>query len=415
MAAGCSSSSKSSTAAGSTSAAPTGGAKGNTASAPGVTPDTIKIGFLTSVTGNAASTFADSSNGAQARISAENAKGGINGRKLELVVSDDASNPTQDLTATQSLISKGVFGVISFTPYFFGGYRALQAAGIPVTGGGFDGPEWGQQPNTNMFATTGGVDPHYSATTVYGKFLKSLGATNVAGMAYGASPSSTASVKDLKKSVEAAGLKMGYENLSVPFGGVDFTGYALAMKQAGVDAAACSCVQASNLALIVAAKQAGINLKAEVSFSGADSGGLANATSAAAAQGAYFPTTIVPLDLHNPASDNFVATMKKYVPSYNGGYPSYGVTGSYLAADLMIRGLKEAGQNPTREAFISNLTKVTNYDGDGLLPNKVGYDHFGSLQQQSCSYYVVFKGTDFTTVNDGKPVCGEVIPDSAVS
>jgi hypothetical protein len=187
------------------------------------------------------------------------------------------------------------------------------------------------------------------------------------------------------------------------------------MQQAGVDGAACSCVQASNLALIVAAKQAGINLKAEVSFSGADSGGLANATSAAAAQGAYFPTTTVPLDLHNAASDNFVATLKKYVPSYSGGYPSYGVTGSYLAADLMIRGLKEAGQNPTREAFITNLTKVTDYNAEGLLPNQVSFGHFGTLEQKACSYYVQFKGTDFTTVNNGQPVCGEVIPNSAVS
>jgi hypothetical protein len=187
------------------------------------------------------------------------------------------------------------------------------------------------------------------------------------------------------------------------------------MKQAGVDAAACSCVQASNLALIVGAKQAGVNLKAEVSFSGADSGGLANATSAAAAQGAYFPTTIVPLDLHNAASDNFVATLKKYVPTYTGGYPSYGVTGSYLAADLMIRGLKEAGQNPTREAFNGNLAKVADYDADGLLPNKVSYGHFGSLEGHPCSYYVQFKGSDFTTVNNGQPFCGTVIPDSAVS
>jgi ABC-type branched-subunit amino acid transport system substrate-binding protein len=196
---------------------------------------------------------------------------------------------------------------------------------------------------------------------------------------------------------------------------VDFTSYALAMKQAGVDAAACSCVQSSNLALIVAAKQAGINLKAELSFSGADSSGLNNPTSAAAAQGAYFPTTVVPLDLHNPASDAFVAALKASVPSYTGGYPTYGLTGSFLAMDLMIRGIREAGKNPTREALISNLTKVTDYNADGLLPNKIGFNHFGTLEPHSCGYFVQFKGTDFTTVNGGQPICGDVIPNSAVS
>jgi branched-chain amino acid transport system substrate-binding protein len=409
-AAACSSSKKSATAGSTTTA---GGTKGLTASAPGVTPTTIKIGFLTSVTGNAASSFGDSAAGAQARIAVENAKGGINGRKLELVVADDASSPTQDLTASQSLISKDVFGVVNFTPYAFGGYRALQQAGIPVTGAGFDGPEWGQQPNTNMFSVTGGITPNHqgaTAFTTYGQFFKSIGATNVAGFAYGASPSSTASIKDLKTSVEAAGLKMGYENLSVPFGSVDFTGYALAMKQAGVDAAVCSCVQSSNLALIVAAKQGGVDLKSEVSLSGADSSVFGNATSASAAQGAYFPTTVIPLDLHNAASDALVANLKSNVPSYTGGYPSFGLGGSYLSMDLMIKGLQVAGQNPTRQSFITNLTNVTNYDAGGLLPSPVSFNHFGSFQKQGCTYFVQVKGNDFVTTNGGKPFCGDLLP-----
>ena len=55
---------------------------------------------------------------------------------------------------------------------------------------------------------TGGADPHYPSNTLYGEFFKSIGVTNVAGLAYGSSPSSTASIKDLKVSVEHAGLKM---------------------------------------------------------------------------------------------------------------------------------------------------------------------------------------------------------------
>jgi branched-chain amino acid transport system substrate-binding protein len=303
--------------------------------------------------------------------------------------------------------------VIGFSAFLYGAYRELQAQGIPVTGGGFDGVEWGQQPNTNMFSWTGGITPnHQGATsyTTYGQFFKSLGATNVAGFAYGASPSSTASIKDLKTSVEQAGLKMGYENLSVPFGSVDFTGYSLAMKQAGVDGAVCSCVQSSNLALIVAARQAGINLKAEASLAGADSSVFSSPTSAAAAEGSYFPTVTVPLDLHKAPVDQFVANLKQYVPTYKGGYPSFGVTGSYLAADLMINGLEVAGQNPTRKSFIDNLTKVTNYDAGGVLPNRVGFNHFGSFQPSACIYFVQVKGNDFVTVNGGKPVCGTLLP-----
>ncbi len=358
LASACGSSSKSSSAptttvsSGSSSSssattAPGGANANNTASAPGVTKDSITIGFITSVTGNASSTFADSAKGVQAQFSALNAAGGINGRTLNLIVADDQSSPQGDATAVQDLINKNVFGIITFTPYAFGGYRYMQQHGIPVTGGAFDGPEWGTQPNTNMFSYTGGVDPKYPANTVDGLFFKSLGVTSVAGFAYGVSPSSIASIKDLKESLASQGITMPYQNLSVPFGAVDFTTYGLAMKAANVDGATCSCVQSSNIAMAVSAKQAGVPLKAALMFSGVDSSLFDNATATTAAQGTFWPTSIVPLDLNNPASTRFVATLRRYVPSYKGGYPSYGLTGSYLSASLMAEGLKVAGQNPT--------------------------------------------------------------------
>ena len=144
----------------------------NVASAPGVTATSITIGLITSVTGNASSTFYDSAKGAQARFDALNAAGGLNGRKINMIVADDQSSPTGDLTASQDFVGKGVFAVIDYTPYAFGGYKYLQQQGIPVTGGAFDGPEWGMQPNTNMFAYTGGVDPHYPANTRPGAVLQ---------------------------------------------------------------------------------------------------------------------------------------------------------------------------------------------------------------------------------------------------
>jgi branched-chain amino acid transport system substrate-binding protein len=147
-----------------------------------------------------------------------------------------------------------------------------------------------------------------------------------------------------------------------------------------------------------------------VSLSGADSSVFANATSASAAQGAYFPTTVIPLDLHNAATDAFVANLKSNVPSYTGGYPSFGLGGSYLSTDLMIKGLEVAGQNPTRQSFITNLSNVTDYDAGGLLPSKVSFNHFGSFQKQGCTYFVQVKGNDFVTTNGGKPFCGDLLP-----
>jgi branched-chain amino acid transport system substrate-binding protein len=388
---------------------------GLTASAPGVTPKTITIGFITSETGVASSTFTDSALGAQVRIDAQNAAGGVDGRKLKLIVVDDQSSPTADDTAGQALLSEGVFGIINFSPFAFGGAQTLEQAGVPVTGGAFDGPEWGEQPYTNMFSYGGGLDPHDPASTIDGLFLKSLGAKRIGGIAYGVSPSSTNSVKDLKESVQAVGLTMPYEDLSFPFGSSDTTVEVLQMKQTGVDAAVCSCVQSTNISLIVGAEQAGLRLKAEFSFSGADSSLFANATDVQAAQGAYFPTTIVPLDLNTPADRQFVANLKKYDQSYKGGYPSYGLTGSYLSADLMIRGLELAGRNPTRSSFISKLRKVSHYTAGGLLPNPANYTNFGHLNPTGCMYVTKVEGTKFVTIHNKKPYCGKLIPHSNVA
>ena len=75
-----------------------------------------------------------------------------------------------------------VFAVIGYSPYQFGGYRYLQQQGIPVTGSGFDGPEWHQQPNTNMFSWSAFV-PNGDANETDGLFWKKIGATTMARLA----------------------------------------------------------------------------------------------------------------------------------------------------------------------------------------------------------------------------------------
>jgi branched-chain amino acid transport system substrate-binding protein len=416
VASACSSSSKNSstgTSGGSTASTGSGSGAGNTASAPGVTPTTIKIGFLTSFTGNASSTFSTADIGAKAYFNAINQAGGINGRKIELVTKDDASSPSGALTATQLLLSQGVYGIVADSAYFFGAYREAQAQGVPVTGSGFDGPEWGQQPNTNMFSTTGGVNPNHPTlgaalgSTALAKFL---GAKNVGGLAYGTSLTSTASIKDMKTGLESIGLHMGYENLSVVFGTTDVSSPVLAMKQAGVDLAACACVQSTVLAMVTGLKQAGVTANS-LSQANADSTVFANPTAAEAAQGLYGPALIPPLDTNNSASKTFADRIKAVDPSYQvGSYPSFGITQGYVASALMVKGLQMAGQNPTRQSFITKLTQVSGWDADGILPAPGSFSHFGSPQNTYCNYYVKVEGRQFVSINGGKPICLDVPP-----
>ena len=181
----------------------------------------ITIVMITSLTGEGASEFSQAPVGFNARIALQNAEGGIDGHKINGVVLDDQTSPTEIATAVQDALSKNPAGIVSTSPLFFLADKYPQQAGMPVTGGFFDGPEWGTPGFTNMFASdVGSVDTKYPVNTAIGAFMKAHGGTVDCSYGYGISPSSTGSIEDTKTGLEKIGLKMGYENLSVPFGGV---------------------------------------------------------------------------------------------------------------------------------------------------------------------------------------------------
>jgi branched-chain amino acid transport system substrate-binding protein len=405
-AAACSSSG-SSGASGSTGSTASG-TSGNTASAPGVTTSGISVGIITSTTGVAGPNFVHYADGARARFDAANAAGGINGRKVSLTAVDDGGSLTQDQTAAQDLVSKNVFAVIAGTPFFFASAKYLNQQAVPVTGGGFDGPEWGQQPNTNMFSFTGNTGPNFLVNSENDggvKFIKMEGGTNIAAMGYGISPSSSASAQAVGIVAPKVGLKAGYINTSIPFGGVNVGPIVLAMKSAHVDSAALQMDNNTNFAIITAAKQAGLNLKVAVSATGYGQSLLDDKSALAAAEGSFFISEGPPLS--SAPEKAFRAALNKYAGF--SGVPGFDWYYGWMSADLMVKGLESAGKNPTRQSFVGNLHKVTGYTGEGLLPQPIDISlaDFGKPSQTACGWYAQVKNGKFVPAPaDGKPVCG---------
>jgi branched-chain amino acid transport system substrate-binding protein len=326
-----------------------------------------------------------------------------------LVTADDTSSTSGALTAMNVLLNKGVFGIISQSSFLFAAYKTAQEQSVPITGGGFDGPEWGTQPNTNMFAYVGGIDPKHPTLddiVPASALFKSVGTANIAGLAYGISPGSVSTIQDLKTAVEDEGLKMVYQDLSLPFGSSDVGSEVLAMKQADTEMAVCACVQSTVLAVATGLKQIGSTSKS-LSLDFANEAVFANPTALQAAQGLYYGSQIPPLD--NAASQTLQTNLKAVDPSYQvGTYPSSAIVGTYMSAALMVKGLQVAGQNPTRQTFISNLSQVTNWSADGIYPAPVSFNHFGTAEPSYCLYYVQVAGHQFAVVNGGKTLCADV-------
>ena len=403
-----------------TTAAPTGSTAGGssstvgglTASAPGISTTTIKIGLITSLTGAASSEYLDLPKAAQARADAANANGGVGGRKLQLVTCDDTSAPTGNAECAQKLVAEGVFGIIAESPFVFGGYKYMQQQGIPVTGGAYDGPEWGTQPNTNMFSTTGPSDPHQPQYTQPATLMKQTGVTTVAAFGYGESPSSSAAAKGFAFSAKYVGLTVGYLNSSLPFGTVDTAPLALTMKQNGINGVSMEMDENTNFAILTAAKQAGVDMKVAISATGYGQSLLNDPSAVRDGQGTYFPPVAAPVELKSQATQTMQAAFAKYAGFT--GVPDFDWYEGWLGTDLMIEGLQVAGTNPTRSAFITNLRQVTNYTGGGLLPAPVSYSlsSFGQAPQTLCGWYTILQASQFMVINGGKPVCGTLIPNS---
>jgi len=386
-----------------------GAASGLTASAPGVTAKTITVGLITEESGSGASGAVGIPQAFKARIDQQNAEGGVDGRKIQVIVEDDESMSSDNGTAAQALVSKGVFAINDNSAFVYGAAGQLTQQGIPVVGGGYDGPEWTAPTSTNMFSTAYGVfggsqQPRY---TVNPTLLKKAGAKNFAVLGYSISPSSSDAAANEAVSLKQAGFSVPYLDTSLPFGTVNVTATALAMKAAGVDSMVAEIDGNTELALITAGEQAGIKWKYVVLATGYGQSWLSNATAVSESQKLYFGVLQTPVELKTPATIAQQAALKKYAGFT--GVPDFGYSEGWESAGLLIEGLQVAGKNPTRQSFITNLRKVTSWNDNGLLAEPINFEHTTSPAKNLCGWTAQLVGKKFVPTST-VPACTKLVP-----
>jgi branched-chain amino acid transport system substrate-binding protein len=377
---------------------------------PGVTDKAVKFGFIYSGTGAASSTFQGSDKACQARVDRQNREGGVNGRKIEIEVIDDKSG-APNLTAAKDLVeNRDVFGVINNSSFAFLSYRYLKEQGVPTVGGGFDGTYYGEKGNEGILSALGNSAPFsglaYDNLT---KLMKQAGAKKLAGVAYGASASSTASAKTtVNIAGPAQGLEPVYLNTTVEFGTSDVGPLGLGIKNSGADAAYMPMVAESNLALVQNLEQNGVDMKFNALMTGYGQNLLDSPTAKTLKSNTYFMQTYKPVEVKDAATKQFQADLKKVGIT---GVPDYGKYTGYITCDLAITALDQMGKNVTREDFAPKFRELGEYDAAGLncRPYAVGLDSFGKYPETGCIYGVQVKNGKFVVVNKGKPVIGDLV------
>jgi branched-chain amino acid transport system substrate-binding protein len=383
-----------------------GGSAGASSSAAPLT-----IVLITSLSGPGSSEFANTPPGFNARVALANAQGGVNGHKIKGIILDDQTSPNAIATAVQNAMSKGPIGIISISPLFFLAAKYPNQAGIPVTGGFFDGPEWGTPPyQSNMFAAdVGSLNPKYPVNTAIGSFIKAHGGTTLCSYGYGISPSSSRSAIGTADSFQHAGGKVGVLDTSIQFGSVEMTTPALVAKQKGCDSFYAGLDDNSNFALANALKQDGVKPKVVVFPTGFEPS-VVGAPAWSALQGGYFTTTFRPFQIPDSGTRQMQAALEKYQHFTPTQFPTFNQYEAWLGTDLMLKGIQLAGKNPTHASVIQALRNLKSYNANGLLPQTLNFStNFGKDLPKSCGWYMIAEKNGFVP-SSTKTWCGTDIP-----
>jgi branched-chain amino acid transport system substrate-binding protein len=380
----------------------------------GAAPAPITIAYISSLTGEASAQYSNSQAGFEARLDQQNAEGGVHGHKLVALVLDDQTSPSEIATAVQEADSKA-FSIVSNSPLFFLAAKYPEQQGIPVTGSYDDGPEWGTEPYTNMFASdAGSVDPKYPVSTLYGKFLKARGGTVLGSFGYGISPTSTRAAIGAADSMKHAGGQAGLVDTSIPFGSVDFTSIALTAKQDKVNAIIPTMDGNSNYALQEALEQTGDKPKVSLFATGYASS-VINSPAWSSLQGTYWMSLYRPWSIPNSGTEQMQSAMEKYAGFSKSQFPTPSQYEAWAGADLMIKGLELAGPNPTHAAVIKDLRGLKSYNANGLLPNPINYSTiFGHDLPKSCVWVLQAEKSGFKPLSS-QPFCGTDIPGTSTA
>lgn len=99
--------------------------------------DSYKIGYLVDASGPAQSIFMPTLDGFKLYIDKINSEGGVNGRKIDVIVRDVQVDPQRAASSAQELVSNGAIAIagLSLTNTHMAVYAALGRSNVPVVAG----------------------------------------------------------------------------------------------------------------------------------------------------------------------------------------------------------------------------------------------------------------------------------------
>jgi branched-chain amino acid transport system substrate-binding protein len=342
-----------------------GGGGGGGGSTTGVTDDKIVLGTTQPLTGPAAAAYSKISRSLKAYFDHVNDNGGVNGRKIELVVEDDGYNPTNTANKTRKLVLEDkVFALVGAlgTPTHTAVLDFIRQNKIPDMNVSSGSVSWNQP---DKYPYTFGWQINYVKE---GKILAAYAKEKFPGKKMCAFGQGDDFGKDGVKGVKAV---LGDDGLAAEES-YTATNTNVAPQIGSLQAAGCEVIFGFSITGFTAlamgtAAQLGYQPQWVVSSSGADAHTLGAYLKKAAplAEGLVGVSYLV---ASGDDSNSWVKMFKGIHEEYNTEDPWDGTTLYGLAsAYTMVQALKAAGEDLTRESFIEAVEKG-GFTGPGLVP-----------------------------------------------
>ena len=327
----------------------------------GVSKNEIAIGSIQDLSGPIAAIGTHFRNGLQMRFDEVNAKGGVHGRKVTLIVEDSGYDPKKAVLAAQKLIQRDkVFAAISTLgspvvmatmPLFLERDVLHLFPGAPI-------PPTYEPLHKYKFANL----PAYSVTTPLGvKYLVEKNGYRKVGIVYQDDDYGADVLKGTEQTLKALGLPL-CAKASYKRGATDFSSQVATVKSAGCDFVVLGAVLREAAGLVGEARKTGwdVPMLATAAAYGAQLPELGGK----ATEGLYG----IPL-LPQPYPDEKNKPLMDWIAAFKSRFgvdPNYYSVLAYVSADLFVQATDKAGPNLTNDSFakaIEGLTREPDFFG----------------------------------------------------
>lgn len=347
------------------------GASAALAADPGVTPTSILIGQSAAFTGPASELGTEMRAGAMAYFQWINGQGGVNGRKIELRSLDDGYESERAAANTRKLIDDGVFLLFGYvgTPTSNASKPIFTAAKVPFVGP-FTGAESLRNPlNRYIFNVRAS---YYDETD---KLVAQLVGQTLDRIAvfYQNDDYGKAGLAGVERAMTKRSMKITATG-TVERNTVDVASAVKSICKGEPQGVVMISAYKSCAAFIKEARATGCNPQfLNVSFVGSK----ALAHEAGPAGRGVGISQVVPFPWNLSAR-----VVKEYqqLLEASTGKPNYSFTSleGFIAAKVLVEGLRRTGNDLTREKFINAMEQIRDYDVGGFTVSFSPTDHSGS-------------------------------------